>query len=958
MTPEKWSAVEEIYLAALERDAAARAGFLQEACGADAELRREVETLLEYQPRAEGFLESAVPSGLGEAPRTGRLTGRLLGSYDVQSLIAAGGMGEVYRAFDTRLHRAVAIKVLPEHLSEHPERRERFKREAMLISSLNHPHICSLFHVGTHEGLDYLVMEFIDGETLQARLARRPMRWAEAVRRLIEIADALDAAHRQGIVHRDLKPANVMLTKSGAKVLDFGLAARRAPLPGPIPDLALSGDTDLTVEGRLMGTVPYMPPERLQGRSTDARTDIFAFGALAYEMIAGKAPFRAESQADLIGAILKDEPEPIAASVPDVPPLLARIVARCLAKDPAERWQTAADLLFELRALDESAGVLGSGSAPRHRSRGVERTLWLAALATSLLFALSPWVRNARPVDAPPAAATRFSIPAPEGTSFVSEFDVPFTLSPDGRWLAYVAAAADGTRHLWVRAMDSEQQVLLTGTEGAASPFWSPDSEWVGFFAAGTLKKVRVTSPIVQVIASPATTMAGAAWSRNDVIVFPGPGGLRRVSANGGPISSVSRDKYLHLWPQFLDDGEHYIYSSFTPRRLLLGSLSGAPPRTLMTFPVNVSGLAYVSGFILFVQDGVLLARAFDSDRFKFTGDARQLVDGIPVTGPGRAPFTASRSGVLAFSTDPMGTPAVLRWVGRNGDVSAAIVAPAKYFGFSLSPDNRTLAFSRVGSNGGPDLWVRNIDTGSETQLTFDGVAFTPRWSPDGSRILFTGIAERPPPMLFIKDLGRTAAAQPLGRADGPRFAASWSRSHLVSVRVGGDLLAAGPGEGNDLFAQQVGDGDPQPLPINTDANESEGSLSPNAEWIAYTTDQSGRDEVWVASFPSGTLRRRVSVGGGVSPQWCGPRELVYLTGDQQLVAVSLQDSNQRIDVRDHRPLFRYSDLARVDRTLVPTANAYAATADCGRFLLATNPPDPRSPPITVIVNWPVLLER
>ena len=728
-----------------------------------------------------------MPSGAGEAPKTGRLTGRLLGSYEVQSLIAAGGMGEVYRAFDTRLHRAVAIKVLPEHLSDHPERRERFKREATLISSLNHPHICSLFHVGTHEGLDYLVMELIDGETLQARLARRPMRAAEAVRRLIEIADALDAAHRQGIVHRDLKPANVMLTKSGAKVLDFGLAARRAPRPGPILDLASSGGTDLTVEGRIMGTVPYMPPERLQGRSTDARTDIFAFGALAYEMIAGKAPFRAESQADLIGAILKDEPEPIAASVPDVPPLLARTVARCLAKDPAERWQTAADLLFELRALDESAGVPGSGSTPRHGSRRVERTLWLAALAASLLFGVSQWLRDTSPGDAPPAAATRFSIPAPEGTTFPSEFDVPFTLSPDGRWLAYVAAAGDGIRHLWVRAMDSEQQVLLTGTEGAASPFWSPDSEWVGFFAARTLKKVRVTSPIVQVIASPATTMAGAAWSRNDVIVFPGPGGLRRVSANGGAISPVSRGTYSHLWPQFLDDGEHYIYSSFTPRSLLLGSLTGAPPRTLMTFPVNVSGLAYVSGFILFVQDGVLFARAFDRDRMEFTGDARRLVDGIPVMGPGRAPFTASPAGVLAFSTDPMGTPAVLRWVARNGDVSPAIVAPAKYFGFSLSPDSRTLAFSRVGSNGGPDLWVRNLDTGNETQLTFDGVALTPRWSPDGSRILFTGIAERPPPMLFIKDLGQTGAAQPLGPAAGARFSASWSRSHLVSVRVGGD---------------------------------------------------------------------------------------------------------------------------------------------------------------------------
>ena len=743
-----------------------------------------------------------------------------------------------------------------------------------------------------------------------------------------------------------------MLTKSGAKVLDFGLAARRAPRPGPILDLASSGGTDLTVEGRIMGTVPYMPPERLQGRSTDARTDIFAFGALAYEMIAGKAPFRADSQADLIGAILKDEPEPIAASVPDVPPLLARTVARCLAKDPAERWQTAADLLFELRALDESAGVLGSGSAPRHGSRRVERTLWLAALAASLLFGVSQWLRHASPGDAPPAAAT--SLPDP----CTRRHDIPL------RVRCAIHAVARWSLAGLCRCRRRRDQASVGACHGlrAAGPVDGNGRSSFPVLVAGQRmgRLLRGRDPEEGSCDQP--HRPGHCQPRH----HDGRRGMepeRRHRVSGAWRLTPRLGERRRRYPRFRATGtltcgrsSSTTESTTSTRRsrhgsLLLGSLTGAPPRTLMTFPVNVSGLAYVSGFILFVQDGVLFARAFDRDRMEFTGDARRLVDGIPVTGPGRAPFTASPAGVLAFSTDPMGTPAVLRWVARNGDVSPAIVAPAKYFGFSLSPDNRTLAFSRVGSNGGPDLWVRNLDTGNETQLTFDGVALTPRWSPDGSRILFTGIAERPPPMLFIKDLGQTGAAQPLGPAAGARFSASWSRSHLVSVRVGGDT-------GDDLFAQKVGERDPQRLPINTDANESDGRLSPNAEWIAYTTDQSGRDEVWVASFPSGTPRRRVSVGGGVSPQWCGQRELVYLTDDQQLVAVSFQDANQRIEVRDHRPLFRYSDLARFDRTLAPTANAYAATADCGRFLLATSPPDPRSPPITVVVNWPALLER
>lgn len=961
MTPQKWRAIERLYLAVLECDAGERADFLRGACGADEDLRREVASLLAYQPRAGGFLESAEPAGTGEAqgklrpqlsPPTGRLTGRVFGSYEVQALIAAGGMGEVYQAFDTQLRRTVAIKVLPEHLSDQSERRERLKREAMLISSLNHPHICALYHVGAQDGLDYLVMEHIDGQTLQERLKRGRMHWAEAVKYLIEIADALDVAHRQGIVHRDLKPANVMLTTSGAKVLDFGLAARRAP-----DDSALgpAGGTDLSVTGRIMGTVPYMSPEQLQGKPADARTDIFAFGALAYEMISGTAPFTAESQADLIGAILRDDPQPLGATVPDVPPLLARTVARCLAKNPQARWQTAADLLFELRTIADSNVAPVSPSRPFASSRRVNRALWTAAIAASLAVGVWQWVRKGTVREILPlsAGAARFSIPPPEATTVPSSFDIPFALSPDGRWIVFVAIGDDGVRQMWIRALDSEQQRRLAGTEGANAPFWSPDSEWVAFFAAGGLKKVRLASPIAQVIATPASTMGGAAWSRNDVIVFPGPGGLHRVSANGGEVSVVTHDTNFHLWPQFLADGEHYIYSSFTPRRLLIGSLAGGPGRMLMTFPVNVSALAYVSGFVLFVQDGVLFARPFDERRMEFAGAPQRVLDGIPVSGPGRAPFSASATGVLAFSTDAFGLPAILRWIARDGDVSSAINEPAKYFGFSLSPDGRQLAFSRVGSNDGPDLWLRNFDTGVETQLTFDGSAYTPRWSPDGSRLLFTGIVERPPPTLFIKNVRQAGAAYSLGVAPGPQFAASWSGDYLLSAIAG-----MGRREGDDLVMQRVAGGPPERVPIDTDANESDGRLSPDGQWIAYTSDQSGREEVWVASFPSGKLRRQVSSDGGTEPQWCDQRELVYLAADRHFTVVPFRGSADGIELGDHAPLFRRSDVIRWERTLAPTVNNYAATADCGRFLVAMRPPNAQALPIHVVVNWPALLAR
>ena len=535
MTPERWREIERLYHAVQERDAEERAAFLTDACRDDDALRREVESLIQFQPRAKDFIETpAVHGQLASAVRRleqssvpGRLVGRTFGSYQVQALIAAGGMGEVYRALDTRLNRTVAIKTLPEHLSNDPERRERFDREARIVSSLNHPHICTLHDVGMQDDIHYLVMEHIDGETLQKRLERGPLPLAQALEYAIQIVDALDKAHRRGIIHRDLKPGNVMLTKSGVKLLDFGLATRYSPAAAvAFDDRAHDGSKGLTAEGTIMGTLQYISPEQVEGKPADVRTDIFAFGTLAYEMITGRTAFPAANQAQLVGAILKDDPQPIVDLVPGVPSRLAQTLSRCLAKDPDDRWQSANDLLFELRSIAAAPAPTGAReSQPRGLSRPVERAVWAAAfvacIVLTLFWARSRDVRSGDPVPGTPPI--RYTLFPAEGTDLYSGYGLPFALSPDGRQIVYASAKADGTEQLWLRSLYSQLEQPIPGTEGANTPFWSPDSQWIGFFAANSLKKVRVSSGLTQVVAGNVETRAAlrgmpmtSSYSRKD----------------------------------------------------------------------------------------------------------------------------------------------------------------------------------------------------------------------------------------------------------------------------------------------------------------------------------------------------------------------------------------------------------------------------------------------------------
>jgi eukaryotic-like serine/threonine-protein kinase len=803
------------------------------------------------------------------------------------------------------------------------------------------------------------VMEYIDGETLEKRLARGPLPVTRALEYAVQIADALDKAHRRGVIHRDLKPANVMIAGAGVKLLDFGLAT--CPADGRTRGSeAIPESLSLTRETSFMGTPQYSSPEQLQGMAIDARTDIFAFGATVYEMITGHRAFPSDNAALLVSAILQNDPRPIHELAPDVPPSLERTILRCLAKEPDERWQTASDLVFQLRSIAAHSSEDKIASPQTKRvSIQVERILWAAALLL-LVVAAFVWGRrgflpNQAHSDA--TADIRFSMyPAPD-TEFHSGQDVSFALSPDGRLMVYTAIGRDGTKQLWLRQLsaEKEQAQALHGTNGANSPFWAPDSEWVGFFAGNSLNKVRVSNGVVQRIASNVSTMAGASWNADGVIIFPSaPRLLSRVSALGGPVTAVLENKGSYFWPQFLGTGSHFLYSAPLTGELRIGSLAGEQSRTLMKFPVRISSLAYVSGHAFFVQDSTLFARALDEQRMEFAGEAIRLLDGVPVSQPGSAPFSVSASGILAYWTYTAGTPAVLRWFDRNGRTSSAVESAAKYVGFSLSPDGDRVAFSRRDPDGGSDLWIHDLARHSESRLTFDRAAFAPQWSRDGARIMFSGPGRVPPPKIFVKSLNAAGSEMQVGSASTPTFASSWSSdgSKIVSIRID-------PPHRNDIWAQQLEQGSGERLSVNTDANESQAKLSPDDRWLAYVTDQSGKDEVWVANFPSGSIRRQVSIGGGTQPAWGGSgHEIFYVSEDKRLIATTLTSSLSGVEVGAGRPLFSVENLIDVDRFLIPTANSYAAASDGQRFLLAVRARDGNIPPIRVVVNWRALLKR
>ncbi len=895
-------------------------------------------------------------------------------------------MGEVYRARDTRLARTVAVKVLPAHLSSSVELRQRFEREARTISQLSHANICALFDVGNENGVEYLVMEYLEGETLAERLARGALPLEQMLRYAIQIADALDKAHRQGIVHRDLKPANVMVTKSGIKLVDFGLAGFAASGPGGIAGTSATGlptqAPDLTQEGTILGTLQYMAPEQLEGKTADARTDIFAFGSLLYEMATGQKAFSGPSRAALIASILEREPPAISRLQPVAPPALDHVVKTCLAKDPEDRFQTAHDVRLELQWAGGEESNPGETARSRvlARSRARERWAWAAAallaagLAAALLFPLRPRERGSSTGE---HAGLKFSILPPEKTGFQPG---SLALSPDGTRLAFVAAGADGRNVLWLRAMDSADARPLPGTERAYSPFWSADSRSLAFFAEGKLKKVEASGGPPQVICD--TRLArGGAWNREGTIIFaPFPtGGLYRVSAAGGrPVSLTkldpTRHENSHRWPSFLPDGRHFLYltrnASRGPqqedRAIFLGSLDEKQPRRLIT--VNSNALFARTtpdgseGSLLFERDGWLVARRFDPARGVFIGEPFSIAAKVRGADPLRAgSFTASDTGVLAYGGGTASDMRQISWFDREGKALRTLGSPGLYMGFELSPDEKRVALDLINLGGEREIWLMELDRGVASRMTLTSSAeLFPVWSPDGSRIAFGSSPGMGRAELYQRPSSGAGAAEPLLLSEARKVPNDWSRDgKFLLFGSSRPLYGVGADSKSELWALPlVGGHTPFSVVQIPPFNVTHGSFSPDVRWIVYVSDESGRQEVYVQSFPEPSVKRRISTDGGFQPRWRRDgKEIFYLAPDGQLVsaAVTTGTAGSTLDVARPTPLFR-TDAAAMEGS--GDSMQYAVSGDGQRFLLSTPLQNLSAQPVTVVLGWNADLQK
>ncbi len=669
-----------------------------------------------------------------------------LGPYEILAPIGAGGMGEVYRAKDTRLGRDVAVKVLPSHLSDSPELKARFEREARAISQLSHPHICALYDVGNADGVEYLVMELLEGQSLSERLEKGPLPTDQVLRFGVEIADALDKAHKQGIVHRDLKPGNIMLTKSGVKLLDFGLAKLGAATAAKeISQLSslpteLSPSQPLTEQGTVMGTFQYMAPEQLEGKDADSRSDIFSFGCVLYEMSTGRKAFTGRSRASMIAAILEHEPAPISSISPMTPPALDRVVKKCLAKDPEERWQSARDVKSELAWIAEAGSQAGAPATVVSHRKNREKLAWiLAGAAAAIALALGYRIASA---PKPVKRAPHFALAKPANAPF--EYFDSVAPSPDGSLVAFVAHSPDEKRSLWVRPVDSLEARALPGTEDVQYPFWSPDSRFLGFFAAGKLKKIDSRGGPAENLCD-APEPYGGSWGSRGVIVFEGKdlGGISKVSAEGGsvtPVTSLAPGDEAHRWPVFLPDGDHFLFlvdANKTEGHWI--GLSSVTSGRVTHLAHAISDFAYSpSGHLIFVKSGSLVAQRFDPGKLRLSGDPVPIGDNPVEIAPNhRFDFGVSANGLLVYlSADPRRQ---FVWFDRSGKRLGTAGEAGRYGIFELSPDDGRVAFEKLDNDGrNGNLWALDLSRGFTTRLTTDsGSDWSPLWTPDGKSIIF-----------------------------------------------------------------------------------------------------------------------------------------------------------------------------------------------------------------------------
>jgi serine/threonine protein kinase len=885
--------------------------------------------------------------------------GSRLGPYEILGVLGAGGMGEVYKARDVRLERVVAVKVLRQELAGDADRRGRFEREARAIAALSHPHICVIHDVGREGRVDYLVMEHLEGETLAARLARRegPLPLDQVLRIAGEIADALDKAHRAGIVHRDLKPANIMLTRTGSKLLDFGLAKLHGP-PVPISmsaiDRATTTDGSATAEGTILGTVHYMAPEQLEGREADARSDVWALGVVIYEMATGIRPFEGSSVASVIGAILKDEPTLLSSRVTLIPEPLDRAVGTCMKKDPDDRWQSAADVRHLLTwALERESSLAALAPATRRSSRSWVWPVVGVGLCLAALAAIAPgWLAHLRE-PAPPVL--RLSVSLPPGTRYSSPpssvMAPQLAISPDGRLLVFVAEEPRGRPGLWVRSLDAAEARLLNGTEDAIYPFWSPDSRSLGFFARGKLKVIEIAGGPPRTLSDAPLDSRGGSWGRDGTILFaPGATGvIYRVSAAGGAATPVteldsSRQENGHRFPCLLPDGRHFLYTTRSERPenwgISIASLDSPVGRPLVNR--GESKVQFVEpGYILFVRGSTLMAQRFDLRQLTLVGDAVTVAESVGVTATSYAAFSASDTGRLVYGPrfDLRGE---LRWFDRAGTALDTVAPAAEYLDFDLAPNQRAVAASRLDSElNAADVWLLDLDRRISSRLTADrNNDASVVWSPDSSRVAFR--SNRLGYTNVYEKRASGAAEEQLVLTTGENIITSdWSADghHIVYTNTGVS--------GFDIWAwATVPDSKPSRV-VQTPLNAMHGRLSPDGRSIAYASDESGELQVYVQRFPPTGDKKQISPDGGSEPTWRHDgSELFYIATDQRLMAVPIPGRNP-FDARIPKALFE----TRVPITGNPYRTNYAVADGAQRFLVNTRITNSEAP-IAVVLNW------
>lgn len=888
-----------------------------------------------------------------------------MGPYEILARLGAGGMGEVYRARDSRLGREVAIKVLPEAFSADSERLMRFEKEARSASSLNHPNIVTIHDIGVSDGTSYIAMERVDGLTLRELLSDGALPTKRLLPIAAQVADGLSKAHEAGIVHRDLKPENVMVTKGGlVKILDFGLAKLTRPEDsGGATQAPTAGD--MTGAGVVMGTAGYMSPEQAAARPLDFRSDLFSFGSIVYEMVTGRRAFARDTVPETLAAIIRDDPEPIGRLSPLSPVPLRWIVERCLARNPEDRYAATRDLAHDLATLKDrlaetSGGVTMPAGGPSSRLR------WLMGAGIALIVAAAAFVvtRSFHPPSSLPGSPIRFAVRAPDGTRFAwFQMQNLFAVSPDGRRIAFAARSPDGRNSLWVRPLAELSAAPLPGTEGAAAPFWAPDSRFIAFFADGKLKEIDVSGgPPVTLCDVPVAFPSGS-WGTRHTILFAGltQPFVSLVADGGGSPTAVlkadaSRREASVCWPSFLPDGRHFLYVGRSEGEketyVRVASLEDGQSQALLT---NSSRAQYVpgdpkdssrSGYLLYAREGSLLAQPFDADRLRLSGEAVPAGQEIwqhALIGTGL--FSASDSGVLA-SRGKAG-PTRLAWADQAGRETGSLASPDGFESVNLSPDFRGVVISSVNPRTGTgELWIGDLSRGVLSRLDIGSEDYhTAVWSPDGTRLAFSAGSMRHAPSLFALAVHTPGSPQPLLPPQGLQRADDWSRDGRFLL-----YFAAQTESGSGVWVMNFeGERNPRKLLSVSDPTDPQAQFSPDGRWIAYCSSEAGRSEVFLTSFPTPGERIRVSISGGSRPRWKRDgRELFFVSADNEMTAVPIR-LGSAVEVGRSRALFRMSPEGWSD---------FDVTGDGSRFLVVENLPAPDANAITVTANWLSTLRR